>query len=46
MKHCNYEKLKPKLVKTSEKYMRQETEENKKYLTEMFQLISKNYTIE
>lgn len=46
MKKCNYEKLKPKLIKSSEKYMKQESDENKEYILGLFRSVFKNYTAE
>ena len=47
MKYCNYEKLKPKLIKGSLKnYAKQETPEDQRYLREMFECMFSNYTRE
>ena len=47
MKHSNYEKLKPKVINSSLKnYAKNETEEDKQYLKEMFEFMFKDYTRE
>lgn len=45
MKHCDYEKLKPKVIESSLKnYAKKETEEDREYLKEMFEFMFKDYT--
>lgn len=45
MKHCDYEKLKPKVIESSLKnYAQKETEEDREYLKEMFEFMFKDYT--
>ncbi len=46
MKHCNYEKLKPKLIKAGMGHIRNESEEQAAYAREMFETIFKDYTRE
>lgn len=46
MKHCNYEKLKPKLIKAGMGHIRNESEEQVAYAQEMFETIFKDYTKE
>lgn len=43
MKHCNYEKLKPKLVKASLSHIRNESAEEIAYAKDMFETIFKDY---
>ena len=43
MKHCNYEKLKPKLIKSSLSHIRNESEEEIAYARDMFETIFKDY---
>lgn len=43
MKHCNYEKLKPKLIKVSLGHIRNESEEEIAYAKDMFETIFKDY---
>lgn len=43
MKHCNYEKLKPKLIKVGMGHIRNESKEQIEYAREMFESIFKNY---
>ena len=43
MKHCNYEKLKPKLIKASLGHIRNESEEEIAYAKDMFETIFKDY---
>ena len=43
MKHCNYEKLKPKLIKASLSHIRNESEEEIAYAKDMFETIFKDY---
>jgi pimeloyl-ACP methyl ester carboxylesterase len=45
-KHFNYEKWKPFLISASMKEAKQESEENRQYLREMFDFIFKDYTKE
>jgi pimeloyl-ACP methyl ester carboxylesterase len=45
-KHFNYEKWKPFLISASMKYAKQESEEDRQYLREMFDFIFKDYTKE
>jgi pimeloyl-ACP methyl ester carboxylesterase len=42
-KKFNYEKLKPRLIAASMKYAKQESEENKQYLREMYEYLFKDY---
>lgn len=44
MKHCNYEKLKPKLIKMGMGHIRNESEEQAAYAQDMFETIFKDYT--
>ena len=45
MKHCDYEKLKPKVIESSLKnYAKKETKEDREYLKEMFEFMFKDYT--
>lgn len=46
MKHCNYEKLKPKLIKAGMGNIRDESKEEIEYAQEMFESIFKDYTKE
>lgn len=46
MKHCNYEKLKPKLIKMGMGHGRNESEEQLAYAKDMFETIFKDYTKE
>lgn len=43
IKHCNYEKLKPKLIAGSMKQAEMESEENRRYLREMFEYLFSDY---
>ena len=43
MKHCNYEKLKPKLIAASLKHIRNETPEEIAYARDMFETIFRDY---
>lgn len=43
LKHCNYEKLKPKLIKVSLGHIRNESEEEIAYAKDMFETIFKDY---
>lgn len=43
MKHCNYEKLKPTLIKSGMSHMRDESEEEIAYAQGMFETIFKDY---
>ncbi len=43
MKHCNYEKLKPKLIKMSLGHIRNESEEEIVYARDMFETIFRDY---
>lgn len=43
LKHCNYEKLKPKLIKVSLGHIRNESEEEITYAKNMFETIFKDY---
>jgi pimeloyl-ACP methyl ester carboxylesterase len=45
-KHFNYEKWKPFLISSSMKYAKQESEEDRQYLREMFNFIFQDYTKE
>ena len=44
MKHCNYEKLKPKLIKVGMGHSRNESKEELAYAKDMFETIFKDYT--
>ena len=44
MKHCNYEKLKPKLIQASLSHLKNEAQEEKEYAKDMFETIFKGYT--
>ena len=45
MKHCNYEKLKPRVIDSSLKnYAKKETKEDREYLKEMFEFMFRDYT--
>ena len=46
MKHCNYEKLKTKLIKAGMRHIRNESEEEIAYAQDMFETIFKDYTKE
>ena len=46
MKHCNYEKLKPKLIKVGMGHGRNESKEELAYAKDMFETIFKDYTRE
>ena len=46
MKHCNYEKLKPKLIKAGMGHIRNESKEQVLYAQDMFETIFKDYTKE
>lgn len=46
MKHCNYEKLKPKLIKVGMGHSRNESQEELAYAKDMFETIFKDYTKE
>lgn len=46
MKHCNYEKLKPKLIKAGMGHIRNESKEQAAYAQDMFETIFKDYTKE
>lgn len=46
MKHCNYEKLKPKLIKAGMSHIRNESKEEIAYTQDMFEIIFKDYTKE
>lgn len=46
MKHCNYEKLKPKLIKAGMGHIRNESEEQIAYAQDMFETIFRDYTKE
>ena len=41
MKHCNYEKLKPKLIRAGMRHIRNESKEEIAYAQEMFETIFK-----
>lgn len=43
MKHCNYEKLKPTLIKAGMGHIRNESEEQVAYAQDMFETIFKDY---
>lgn len=43
MKHCNYEKLKPKLIKAGMSHIRNESKEEIAYAQDMFEIIFKDY---
>ena len=43
MKHCNYEKLKPTLIKAGMGHIRDESEEQAAYAQDMFETIFKDY---
>ena len=43
MKHCNYEKLKPRLIKASMSHIRNESPEEIAYAQDMFETIFKDY---
>ena len=43
MKHCNYEKLKPKLIKAGMRHIRNESAEEIAYARDMFETIFKDY---
>lgn len=46
MKYCNYEKLKPKLIKAGMSHIRNESKEEIAYAQDMFEIIFKDYTKE
>ena len=46
MKHCNYEKLKPKLIRAGMGHIRNESKEQAAYAQEMFETIFKDYSRE
>ena len=46
MKHCNYEKLKPKLISASLRHIRDETPEEIAYAKDMFETIFRDFTQE
>ncbi len=46
MKHCNYEKLKPKLIKAGMGHIRNESKEQIAYAQDMFETIFKDYAQE
>lgn len=46
MNHCNYEKLKPKLIRACMGHIRNESEEQVAYAQDMFETIFKDYTRE
>lgn len=46
MKHCNYEKLKPRLIKAGMGHIRDESREQADYAQDMFETIFKDYTKE
>lgn len=46
MKHCNYEKLKPRLIKMAMGHIRNESEEQIAYAKDMFETIFKDFTQE
>ena len=43
MKHCNYEKLKPKLIKAGMRHIRNESAEEIAYARDLFETIFKDY---
>ena len=43
MKHCNYEKLKPRLIKAGMRHIRNENKEQIAYAQDMFETIFKDY---
>ena len=43
MKHCNYEKLKPRLIKAGMRHIRNESPEEIAYVQDMFETIFKDY---
>ena len=43
MKHCNYEKLKPRLIKAGMSHLRNESAEEVAYAQNMFETIFKDY---
>lgn len=43
MKHCNYEKLKPRLIKMAMGHIRNESEEQIAYAKDMFETIFKDF---
>ena len=43
LKHCNYEKLKPKLIASGMRHIRDENEEEIAYAQEMFETIFRDY---
>ncbi len=46
MKHCNYEKLKPKLIQASLRHIRNESAEEIAYARDMFETIFRDFTQE
>lgn len=46
MKHCNYEKLKPRLIKAGMRHIRNESAEEIAYAQNMFETIFKDFTQE
>lgn len=46
MKHCNYEKLKPRLIKAGMSHIRNESKEEIAYAQDMFETIFKDYAQE
>ena len=46
MKYCNYEKLKPKLIRAGMGHIRNESKDEIAYAQEMFETIFKDYTKE
>lgn len=43
MKHCNYEKLKPKLIRASMRHIRNESPEEIAYARDLFETIFRDY---
>ncbi len=46
LRHCNYERLKPRLVKMGENLAKNESEADKRYVREMFEVLFRDYTRE
>ena len=46
MRHCNYEKLKPRLIKLGMSHIRNESDDEIAYARDMFETIFKDYTKE
>ncbi len=46
LKHCNYEKMKPKLIKAGMGHLRNESAEEVAYTQDMFETIFRDYTYE